>query len=119
MHRLGSGRRLFHEDADGGVMAVQMTQDYVAVFGDMHGNVGAVERAIEWAANHDLKHAVWAGDCGLWPGVGGIKALDIINALGMAHGVVNYWVGGNHEWWPEWNRVVADAPRDDDGFAYL
>lgn len=87
--------------------------------GDVHGNKREARSALENARDHSVQHIVWCGDCGLWPGLGGIDFLDETNALARKYDIFNYWVGGNHENWDEWIRVVRSAPKGGTGFSYL
>lgn len=91
----------------------------VMILGDIHGNHQAARRAVDYAARNGVRHIIWAGDCGLWPGFSGIDFLDEVNFYSRRNNVLNYWVGGNHEWWDEWIRVLRHTEKDSKGFAYL
>lgn len=80
-----------------------MTLERIAIAGDWHGNGRWAERVIERVANRGVRHLFQIGDFGLWPGIGGVKYLDVVNSMARKTGVTVYALRGNHDWnwWEE------------------
>lgn len=76
----------------------------ILVLGDTHGDVRSVSIAASFAKSRKCDRIYVVGDFGLWPG--GQAFIDYSNEALASSDIPLYAVGGNHEWWPEWNRLV-------------
>ena len=83
----------------------------VLISGDWHGYKPALERACVLASENGCQHIFQVGDFGLWPGRKGMQFLDDCQELASLYGLDIFAVPGNHDWHPEWIRLLnSDNP---------
>ena len=77
--------------------------ELMAVFGDWHGDGAWAEKVLNRVGRMGVRNAVQLGDLGLWPGISGVRFLDIVNTACRKWGITLYAVRGNHDWnwWEE------------------
>lgn len=86
----------------------------IAIAGDWHGNIAWARRMIERCATHDVRVILHLGDFGFWPGQGGRRYLDSLEACLAERDQLLAFVDGNHEdhlslnSWP----ITADGVRE-------
>lgn len=69
----------------------------VMLAGDWHGDTEHARSAIGWAARQGAEGILQLGDFGIWPGVGGRRYLDALDATLGSQGLWLGFVDGNHE----------------------
>lgn len=89
--------------------------------GDTHGQTPVLTYKIAKAHSLGIDRLFVLGDFGHWPGVGGIEFLDAVNTAARKYNVKIFALGGNHEWWDDWERRMTDPGRVEDksGFVYI
>lgn len=86
----------------------------VGLAGDWHGNRAWAAARILSLADRGVDTLLHVGDFGVWPGSGGVRYLEGVEATCRRYGVTIYVTAGNHEDWP---RLLASPleQRDDLG----
>lgn len=67
------------------------------VAGDTHGNQRWVATLAKLARRHGCAGILQLGDFGVWPGPGGVRYLDQVEAHLVANGIWMVFIDGNHE----------------------
>ena len=85
----------------------------IMMAGDWHGNTAWAIKAVYEAVNNGCDVIVQLGDFGIWPGPGGKRYLDDLNAVLESLDVMLYFVDGNHEDFTQFtdNKIVEDGTR--------
>lgn len=93
----------------------------ILMVGDTHGHHHVLWDKLTIAKSLGCSHVFVLGDFGHWPGHDGILFLDLVNEFARAKNIGVFALGGNHEWWPDWNRRMEDPGRvtNQQGFVYV
>lgn len=89
----------------------------VMVAGDWHGNTNWAYSLAQKAKRLRISRLVQLGDFGLWPR--DRAYLITIDKIAMRTGIEISTIGGNHEDYDQLAELLADNPRDKDGFVVL
>lgn len=93
----------------------------ILVAGDSHGVSSHITTKIDIAKSLGADRILVVGDWGHWPGFGGIEFLDAVNAYARDKDIRVYTLGGNHDWWDDWERIINNpgAVKDGAKFVYV
>lgn len=69
----------------------------VVFAGDWHGDYEAAAAVFAYAQQQDADVIVQVGDFGIWPGISGLKYLEMIQRFAATTGIPVAFVDGNHE----------------------
>jgi hypothetical protein len=96
-------------------MNSSLTDRYVLLVGDSHGNGRWLASAIDVAAENGISRILQLGDFGIWPGPDGVRFLDVVSDAAVSAGVRVDFIDGNHEDFDYLDALRDSAERCEDG----
>lgn len=77
--------------------------ELIGVAGDWHADGEWGVKVINRLYTYGVRTLIQVGDFGLWPGISGVRYLDMLNEVCRQTGITLYTLRGNHDWnwWEE------------------